>query len=284
MAPSGSHPVPQRTPSGMVRPNIPQTVMASGSQPMAARRPSGAVAVASGDPGRAPMPSGFVSTDNVSAVPFAHPEPKKKSSAGVVGAAVVVLLAGGGAAAFVMFKKPQVEPVAAITPSPSTTPVPAARPDPTPVPVPAGPEMLSVIVDTEPPQAKILDKDNVRIGETPEEVKVAKGTTVKVTLKKDGYLEETIEVDPSKGHKMVVKLDRAHSSGSHKTAATVKPVYSMPANTPAKQVGTPLKNAPLVTPTVTPPKKKASSDPYERLDDAPSTPSKKSREDVLNPY
>jgi serine/threonine-protein kinase len=287
VAGSGSHPVQQRTPSGIVRPNIPQTVLAGGSQPMAVRGPSAVVPVASGEPGRAPMPSGFVSTDNVSAVPFAHPEPKRKSSAGIIIAAVLVLLAGGGAAAFVILKKPADLPPATVV-APTPTPAPVAKPDPTPaVPAPpAGPEMLSVIVDTEPPQAKIIDKEGVRIGDTPEEVKVPKGTTVKVTLKKDGYLEETIEVDPSKGHKMVVKLDKAHSTAAKSEKKAAKPVYSMPANTPVKPVGNnPMKNQPLVTPTpTTPTKKKPSADPYERLDDAPSTPSKKSREDVLNPY
>jgi PEGA domain len=149
--------------------------------------------------------------------------------------------------------------------------------------VPAGPELLSVIVDTEPPQAKIL-KDGVRIGETPEEVKVAKGTVVKVTLKKDGYLEETIEVDPAKGHKMVVKLDKERSAATHEHKQKVTPVYSQPANTPAKPLTGPALKNPPVAPVVTPTKKKPSSDPYERLDDAPATPSKKSQQDVLNPY
>jgi len=283
VAPSGAHAKQQRTPSGLVRPNIPQTLMAGGSGPIPVRQPTPmSVPLASGDPGRAPQPGGFVSTDNVEAIPYAYGEPKKKGSMGVILAAVGVLVAGGAAAAFVVFHKPADLPPATVV---APVPAPAPKVEPIPTPTPAAPEMLSVIVDTEPPQAKIL-KDGVRIGETPEEVKVPKGNTVKVTLKKDGYLEETIEVDPSKGHKMVVKLDKEHSSAPREKRG--KAVYSQPANTPARPLPT-LKMPPTPSPTPAPtpapaPSKKKSADPYERLDDAPSTPSKKSREDVLNPY
>jgi serine/threonine-protein kinase len=272
---SGSHQVSQRTPSGLQRPGA--TVMAGGQVRARSATPSGVpiAPMASGEPGRAPLPSGYVSTDNVSVMPYGQ-EPKRKSSTGMIVGAVLVLLAGGGVAAFVVFRKPaDPPPVAIVAPPPVEKPVVAP---------PAGPEMLSVIVDTEPPQAKMY-KDGVRIAETPEEVKIEKGKTIKLTLKKDGYLEETIEVDPSKGHKMVVKLDKEHTATREKK----KPVYSMPANTPARPGASLPKPPPVAAPpTVAAPpltKKKAqSADPYERLDDAPSTPSKKSREDVLNPY
>jgi hypothetical protein len=222
----------------------------------------------------APQPAGFPPTDAVDPIPFGG---KKKSPVGLILAVLGVLAVGGGAAAFVIFKKPP-EVVK------NDPPPPLPKPQPTVAPPPQAPalQLQGVIVDTTPQGAKIL-RDGVQIAETPEEVKVAVGSTVSVVLHKDGYIDEPVVVDPSKGHKLLVKLDKMHgtSSGGHHPPKA--PVYTkLPAPPP---VPTPtVAPAPTPTPTVSQPvkpKPHKNVDPYERLDDAPA-PSKKA--DVLNPY
>jgi hypothetical protein len=159
-----------------------------------------------------------------------------------------------------------------------TTPV-----DAPPVPRPATPDGQSVIVDSLPPGAKIL-KDGTAIGETPDTVKVDPGSTVSVVLRKDGFIDEPVVVDPSKGRKLLVKLDRTHALKPGVKGHSPKiPVYSSP-STVKLPAPPPVPPTPTPTPTVAQPAKppvkhKPPADPYERLDDAPS----KSK-DVLNPY
>jgi len=234
--------------------------------------------------------TGSVATDSV--VPYAYADgPKKKMGVGMIVVIVGVLALGGAAAAFVIMKKPDggtaVVPPIGQTGKPGQTgnadPKPVTTPDPSPVPKPAAPEGQSVIVDSLPPGAKIL-KDGATIGETPDTVKVDPGSTVSVVLRKDGFIDEPVVVDPSKGRKLLVKLDHTHAlkpgvKGGHTPKA---PVYSSPSN--VKLPLPPPVPAPTPTPTVAQPTKppakhKPPADPYERLDDTPS----KSK-DVLNPY
>jgi eukaryotic-like serine/threonine-protein kinase len=290
MAPSGTGQTPvvdgsrKPTPAaGLRKPSQPvaATMMApgTGSQPVIpVREPSQRVAVAG------------PATDGVDAIPFANPEPLKKKGGGLgmILGIVGVLAAGGAAAAFVMFKKPA-DPVVVpnppiagpVVPKPVEPPKPVVTPLPPPD-KPAAPEMLNVIVATTPPKAKIL-KDGVPIGETPEAVKVPAGLTVNVVLHLDGYIDEPVTVDPSKGRKLLVKLDKARGKAKDPLAASSPsksktPVYTSPS--PVKLPAPPPVPQPVVASP--PPKRpKPPVDPYERLDDKPAP---KKGGDVLNPY
>jgi hypothetical protein len=163
-----------------------------------------------------------------------------------------------------------------------------------------------VIVDSTPPGAKIL-RDGKVLAETPESVSVPSGKTVTVVLHKEGFVDETIVVDPSKGRKLVVKLDHAHAGKHAPKHLPHLPVYSSPAENvlgglvggtlgapPATATPPPAKPAPPATAELPPipppvivkpqpihpkPGGHRPVDPYERIDDSP-----KKNADVLNPY
>ena len=58
-----------------------------------------------------------------------------------------------------------------------------------------------------PPGAKIF-VDGVAVAETPEAIKVEKGKTRSLVLKKDGFAEQAETVDPARTHKLLVRLER----------------------------------------------------------------------------
>ncbi len=257
---SGAFRVAQPTPSGLRRPSGPQTG-----------------GLASSQPGPAPQPAGFPPTDSVDPIPLGGHGHGKKTPIGLILAIAGVVLVGGAATAFVMFRKPA-DPVPPSVPKNDPVPVLQVKNDPV-VALPKAPEaapMLSVIVDSLPPGAKIL-KDGAQVGETPEEVKVAQGGTVTVVLHREGFTDETVVVDPSKGRKLLVKLDRIHSS-SH---ASKTPVYTKLPTPPPVPISAPPIVAKPPEHHPTPPTRPARPvDPYERLDDKPAT----KKADVLNPY
>jgi hypothetical protein len=187
----------------------------------------------------------------------AAPTVQKTRSAAplVIGSALVVLAA---AVLLLRTHKTVVQ-----SPPPSRIPTTITVPDPPmqPVPKPA-PIMEEVIVDSVPPGAKIY-VDDVRVADTPEAIKVEKGTKKTIVLKKDGYLELRETLDPERSHKVLVHLARPRTARATKP---VKPAAPTIAPAPATTVA-PVKRAP-----------KRESDPYERID----APSKTG--DVLNPY
>jgi serine/threonine-protein kinase len=285
LVPPGSAPHAARpTPSGLVRPSQPP--FSTPATPVTATALPAAATL-----------------DDVDTIP------RTRSKTGVIAAALAVLVLGGAAAAFVLFRQAPPPPAAAAPAAPAARAVPApavARPAP---PAPAA-EARVVIVDTEPPQARIF-KDGVEVGTTPEEVKVPAGSKAILVLKKDGYVEEMVTVDPALGHKVLVKLEKEHAAGKGQPApprrAPKTPVYSspmpalprLPASAtppPAPPVAPPVARpaptraapasgglAPVPTPVVKPVQRKPVADPYERLDDAPAPPAKRGG-DVLNPY
>jgi serine/threonine protein kinase len=304
-----------RQPTGQ-KPIAPTMVAAGAMTPQSPPRASGAVAAtilsgtgsqpalgAGSQPFRTAQPTpsqpfqsqtGAQSVAMDAVVPYAFPdgEKKKGKGLGLILGVVGVMLLGGGAAAFVILKKPDagttvVPPIGQIgqtgqtgqtgkptDPKPVLTPV-----DAPPVPRPATPEGQSVIVDSLPPGAKIL-KDGTPIGETPDTVKVDPGATVNVVLRKDGFIDEPVVVDPSKGRKLLVKLDRTHAvKPGVKSHAPKVPVYSSPTVKLPAPPPVPPPTPTVAQPAKPPVKHKPPADPYERLDDAPS----KSK-DVLNPY
>ena len=207
-----------------------------------------------------------------------EPPPKKRSAAPWIAVAAILVAAAAGAVVWV---------TRAQTPAPLPTPTPAPvavvvpppkQPDP-----PKAPELEEVIVDSVPPGAKIF-VDGVALADTPEALKVEKGKTRLVTLKKDGFVDQEQTVDPAKSHKLLVRLEhvkRAVATGKGSKPgklptpppATIDPPPKAP---PPVAVQPPKQPTP---PPAQPPKKKKVVDPYERVDESP-----KKSNDVLNPY
>ena len=173
---------------------------------------------------------------------------------------------------------------------------PTVTPTPTPTPTPSrlrrrlrrrrrevvAPVMEEVIVDSVPPGGEDFCR-GCGDGDTPEAIKVEKGKTKSVVLKKDGFVDKEETVDPGKNKKLLVRLEKV------KKAVAVKggKVGKLPAPPPAS-MNPPVKPAAVVTappakretPPAQPPRKKRVVDPYERVDENPG----KKTNDVLNPY
>jgi eukaryotic-like serine/threonine-protein kinase len=125
----------------------------------------------------------------------------------ILGAAVA------GAVLFFALRKPSQSVTVA---PPPVAPVPIAPP-----PVTADDD--EVIVTSAPPGAKIL-RDGALIATTPEAVKVGKGKTLSVVVRKDGYIEQAVIIDPSKDRKMTITLEKiARKTSTPKPAPTPPP-------------------------------------------------------------
>jgi serine/threonine-protein kinase len=204
-----------------------------------------------------------------------RPHPKKRSAAPYFAVAAILVAAAAGAVVYVTHA-----PAPAPTPAP-TPPAVVVAPPPKPAepatPPPA-PAVEEVIVDSVPPGAKIY-VDGAAIGDTPETVKVDKGATKPIVLKKDGFVDRQETVDPAKTHKLLVRLERVKKPAVAQKGG--KP-GKLPAPPPAS-IDPPPKASPPVAaqpPKSAPPHKRKPLDPYERVDE---NPPKKSN-DVLNPY
>ncbi|HXU74529.1 MAG TPA: serine/threonine-protein kinase [Polyangia bacterium] len=228
-------------------------------------------------PGARP-PSGATAVPpaNVAAADGESQAPKKKSAMPYFVVAGVLVAAAAGAVVWVTR-----------TPAPQPQPPVVQKVEPPPVETPSKPEapapvLEEVIVDSVPPGAKIW-VDGAPFADTPETVKVEKGKTRTVVLKKDGFVDQEQTVDPDKSHKLLVHLERVKKAvvaQKEKPGKAVKGKLPVP---PPASIDPPAKEPkPVVTQhPATPPKKKHSVvDPYERVDE---TPPKKSN-DVLNPY
>ncbi|HWE26749.1 MAG TPA: PEGA domain-containing protein, partial [Polyangia bacterium] len=208
--------------------------------------------------------------------------PVKKSAAPYFAVAAVLVAAAAGAVVWVTRAPAQ----AATTQTPTTTttqPPAAIVQPPKQVDPPAAPAVEEVIVDSVPPGAKIF-VDDVAVADTPEAIKVDKGKTKTVVLKKDGFVDRAETIDPDKSHKILVRLEHVKKVAS--AAKGGKPSSKLPAPPPAT-IDAPPKATPL--PVVAqpsrpapaqPPRHKKPIDPYERVDEnSPKKPA-----DVLNPY
>ena len=200
-----------------------------------------------------------------------RPHPKKKSAAPYFAVAAILVAAAAGAVVYVTHAP---APAPAPTPPPVAVVQPPKPAEPTPPPPPAVEE---VIVDSVPPGAKIY-VDDVAIADTPETVKVDKGKTKLIVLKKDGFVDQHETVDPEKTHKLLVRLERVKKPAVAQKGG--KP-SKLPAPPPTS-LDPPSKAPPVVAqpPKPAPSHKRKPLDPYERVDESPP----KKSNDVLNPY
>jgi serine/threonine protein kinase len=216
--------------------------------------------------------------------PFGAVPPKKKSAAPWIVLAAVVL--AGGAGAVVLMREPDkatttVAKQPAVTPPAAATGAAQVPPVEQPVVVKA-PELEDVIVDSIPPGAKIF-VDGVAVADAPEAIKVEKGKTKLVVLKKDGYADKEQTADPSVTRKLLVRLEKLKRSGggSGKVGAPAKSKLPTPPpvalDPPVKSPPPVAATAPAKSPAGAGAKKKKVVDPYERVDEKKSG-------DVLNPY
>jgi hypothetical protein len=206
-------------------------------------------------------------------------KPKKKSAAPWIAMAAVLVAAAAGAVVWVTRTPEPTRPTTVPTTS-VTPPIKVTTPVVTPIATPLKLEMEEVIVDSVPPGAKIF-VDGVAVADAPEAIKVEKGKTKLVVLKKDGFVDQEQTVDPGKSHKLLIKLERAHHAtvikGGGKKLPTPPPASLDP---PPKAPPPPVvAQPPKQTPVTQPPKKRKVVDPYERVDESP-----KKANDVLNPY
>ena len=88
----------------------------------------------------------------------------------------------------------------------SPTQIAKSPPPPEPLPPPASKSKVEVIVDSTPTGATIV-RDGVIVAETPEVLELSGPATF--VLRKEGYTDKSVPIDPAATHKIVVKLDRA---------------------------------------------------------------------------
>jgi hypothetical protein len=152
-----------------------------------------------------------------------------RSNAGVwiaLAVAAGLALIGGGGAAFYLIGRnvPQPQPtppVVHVDPPPLVVAPPSpAHPDP--------PPKEEVLVDTVPTGAHILENGRT-IADAPEVLQISRGATMEVTLHRDGYGDRTVTLDPSREHKVIVRLEKIEHHPS-------KPPHEQAAKQPAKQL------------------------------------------------
>ncbi|MCA1665719.1 MAG: PEGA domain-containing protein, partial [Myxococcales bacterium] len=145
--------------------------------------------------------------------------PPRNKSGRYAALALLVLLLGGGAA--LMWSRAATKRA---TSQPSPQPLPAV-PSPAP-PAPAPKAAVEVILDSTPTGAKIV-RDGVVTAETPEALRLTAPTTV--IVRKDGFADKSVTLDPQTTHKVIVKLERTHAA----KATAGKPTTSAPSTTAA---------------------------------------------------
>ena len=158
--------------------------------------------------------------------------------------AALVVVCGLG---WLLWPRAQAPVVASVPPQPVT-------PAPPPPPIPTPPPTTQIIVDSVPTGAQIIRDDKV-VGETPETLALA--APASVVLRKDGFADKTVAIDPAAAHKVMVTLERVHKTGhavasaagskdatATKAAAVAKPVAGKTA-TPVKAAHVVDKDVPL---------------------------------------
>ncbi len=217
-----------------------------------------------------------------------------RSKAGLVVALVLLALGAGGG---VWYWQTQRAPVVAPTPQPPT-------PQPTPQPTPPPAKAEAVLIESVPSRAKVL-QDGKEIAETPHPFVLHSGEKVTVTLVKEGYVSQSVDLDVDKGKKVLIRLEKDKVEGPETKPVAAKPERkltpkelralqkagkSAPAGTKGLPKPPPIPTTATPQPTTTPPpattqpfqpltpvKKPPKKDPYERLDE-------KKGSEIMNPY
>ena len=180
--------------------------------------------------------------------------PPTKSRGGLLAAlGGVVALAGVGTVAYLKMRPdpattqppvvtpatPTPTPTPTPTTAPTTAPTPTATPTPVETPKPAAPPAKSLIViGSNPSEAEIFNGPE-RLGVTPTKLELDATTAAfDVVLKKKGYKEGKIHVQPDRNREYVLDLQKAGgTSGSVKS--TQPKTTTPPATTPATKPPTP---------------------------------------------
>ncbi len=130
---------------------------------------------------------------------------------------------------------------------------------------------VEVIVDSLPPKAKIL-RAGVVVAETPETFSVFENQPIELLLRKEGYVEQKIHVDPKNGHKVLVRLERHHDHASFSALPhLVAPADSAPVRIEPERIRAPALRSRNRSKPV---------DPYERVEER----GKPHSSEVINPY
>ena len=171
-------------------------------------------------------------------------EPARSNGGKYAVLALLALALVGGAVWFLVPHGGPVTTVAPANPTPTPQPLPPVPAPQLPVVPPAPAPAIEVIVDSTPTGAKIVRAGAV-VAETPEALKLTGPETI--VLRKDGWVDKSVTVNPAATHKLVVKLERAHVAVKPSGHADVAKAGVRP--TPAKPNET---LDPYATPSTTP--------------------------------
>ncbi|MSP61568.1 MAG: hypothetical protein EXR72_14760 [Myxococcales bacterium] len=134
-----------------------------------------------------------------------------------------------------------------------------------------GGDAVEVIIASTPVGAQIV-RDGVAVAETPDTIRVPVGQTMEVVLRKEGWIDKPVLIDPAKGRKLMVKMERRSAPPSParsaaKAAATPPPeVVARPSLVPPSSSRPSVAARPEARPVAPPP---AVPPPHERVDPEP---------------
>jgi serine/threonine-protein kinase len=182
--------------------------------------------------------------------PASSTMPPARSRAGLfAGLGAAVALAGVGTVAYLKMRpgpSPSQPPVIAASPTPTTAPtaMPTTAPTTTPAPAPtaveptpkpaAAPAKSTITIGSNPADAEIFNGPE-RLGVTPAKLELDATTAAfDVVLKKKGYKEAKLRVQPDRNREYVLDLQKASSSSSGTKVSLPKPPPTPPPTTASK--------------------------------------------------
>ena len=253
-------PTPSGAPRAVVPTPAPRYPVRTPTPRDPVRTPTGPTAAQGAAPSRSAISRPAISPPALAEAPPAASALDLPPGHGRRNAAIAVaLLAGLGGGGYLLLAHPAAAPTTAATTSQPTTAAPSPTPAAAPLQSKAAAPEVEVILDSLPTGAKIV-RDGEVIAETPEALKLAGVTSL--LLRKDGYADKPVVVDPGKTRKLMVKLERVKAVAIKAPAplkATTTPSSSSTA--PGKSATAPVKSAttPPVKGATTPPVKSATT-------------------------